>query len=76
MAVQIKESIHELMAHTSQLIEENQGLGLGGKSESGLERGQQEFKGWRLHGSRKTDFYENLKDSLHHLAQGSAAPRQ
>jgi len=69
---QIKESIHELIGHGGQLIEENSDYGLGGKAEHGIERSQQEFKGWRFHGSRKTNRYDNLKDSLNHMAQASS----
>ena len=69
---QIKESIHELMAHAGQLIEENDHYGLGNHAEHGLERGQQEFKGWRLRGSRKTNRYDNLKDSINHMTQASS----
>ena len=69
---QIKESIHELMAHAGQLIEENDGYGLGNHAEHGIERSQAELKGWRLRGSRKTNFYDNMKDSLHHMTQASS----
>ena len=69
---QIKPSIHGLMAHAGQLIEENDGYGLGGKAEHGTERGQQELKGWRLRGSRKTNLYDNMKDALNRMAQASS----
>ena len=68
---QIPQSIHELMAHGGQLIEENNNFGLGGKAEHGVERGQKQVKIWRELGARKTNRYDNFKDALNHGTHGS-----
>ena len=71
---QIPQNVHQLIAHGTELIERNNSHGLGGKAEHGLERGQKEFKFWRDAGARKTNLYDNLKDTANKMTEASAPP--
>ena len=70
---QISQTIHQLLSHAGQLMEEgNKNLGLGWMEESGVEAMQGQHKGWLLIGGRKTDPYDCMKDSLNHMVQASS----
>ena len=71
---QIPQAVHQLIAHASELMEENDNYGLGGKAEHGLERGNKELKTWRDIGARKTNLYDNLKDTANKMTEASAPP--
>ena len=70
--IQIPETIHQLLAHMPELIENNDNIGLGGWSEEGLERLQGSTKKLRRDAARKTNTYDNLLDVLNHLQQQSS----
>ena len=63
---QVPETMHNLLAHTPQLMEENDYRGLGGWSEEGLERMNAAVKRDRKDRARKTNTYDNLKDVVNH----------
>ena len=70
--IQIPQTIHQLLAHMPELIEDNDNIGLGNWSEDGMERLQESTKRLRRDAARKTNTYDNLLDVLNHLQQQSS----
>ena len=63
----VSESIHQVLAHAGDLIEENEGLGLGDGSEEGGERLVKEVRYWEKHGARKDSISHNVLDTYNHM---------
>ena len=59
--------IHRILAHAHEVIELNQGFGLGDVSEEGLEALNKLIRQMREHGSRKDCTMNNFQDTFHHL---------
>ena len=68
----LPESIHRLIAHSAELIEANDGFGLGGTSEEGIEGMIKWVRYHRQHGARTDSVFHNLTDVFNHLVQGSS----
>ena len=68
----VSESIHQVLAHAGDLIEENGGLGLGDGSEEGGERAIKEVRYWEEHGARKDTVAHNVLDTFNHMIQHSS----
>ena len=68
----LPESIHRLITHSAELIEANDGLGLGGTSEEGIEGMIKWVRYHRQHGARTDSVFHNLTDVFNHLVQGSS----
>ena len=62
--ISITPSLHKLLAHTWELIEINDGVGLGALDEAGLEGCNKILRGIRTKLSRKTSQHANLIDTL------------
>ena len=60
-------SVHWILAHAWEVIEENDGYGLGGLSEEGLEALNKNIRHTRTHGARKISTEQNMKDSFNHI---------
>ena len=58
---------HTVLAHSAELIEQNNGRGLLNYTESGLEANNKFLRQYRMNFSRKTSQYENLTDCLNRL---------
>ena len=63
----VTQSIHRILAHAHEVIELNQGFGLGDVSEEGLEALNKLIRQMREHGSRKDCTMNNFQDTFHHL---------
>jgi hypothetical protein len=68
----ISPSIHRVLAHSPELIELNEGLGLGSKSEEGLEALNKNIRHLRVHGARKTSISDNFQDVFIHMWRRSS----
>ena len=68
----ISQSIHKVLAHSAELIEANEGYGLGTKSEEGLEGLNKNIRFLRVHGARKTSIADNFQDVFHHIWRRSS----
>ena len=60
-------SVHRVLAHGPELVQENDLLGLGGQSEEGLETNNKFVRALRRESSRKTSTEENFQDTFQHL---------
>ena len=60
-------SIHRILAHAGELMEANEGRGLGGESEEGLESVNKFIKSLRKESARKTSTEANFLDCFNHL---------
>ena len=65
--ISITPSLHKLLAHTWELIEINDGVGLGALDEAGLEGCNKILRGIRTKLSRKTSQHANLMDTLRRM---------
>ena len=65
----VSESIHQVLAHAGDLMEENGGRGLGDGSDEGGERLIKEVRYWEEHGARKDSISHNVLDTFNHMVQ-------
>ena len=65
----VSESIHQVLAHAGDLMEENGGRGLGDCSDEGGERLIKEVRYWEEHGARKDSISHNILDTFNHMFQ-------
>ena len=63
----VSPSIHRILAHAHEVIDLNEGFGLGDESEEGLEALNKQIRRMREHGSRKDSTRNNFQDTFHHL---------
>ena len=63
----VSPSIHRILAHAHEVIDLNEGFGLGDESEEGLEALNKQIRRMREHGSRKDSTSNNFQDTFHHL---------
>ena len=68
----VSPSLHKVLCHTGELIELNDGKGLGSQSEEGLEALNKYIRHLRVHGARKTSVLDNLQDVYIHLWRRSS----
>ena len=64
--VEISQSVHQLLSHSSEKIKENDGRGLKSQTEEGLEANNKIVRNMREFGARKTSLKANLTDVYHH----------
>ena len=62
---------HTVLAHSAELIEQNNGRGLLNYTESGLEANNKFLRQYRMNFLRKTSQYENITDCLNRLLEKS-----
>ena len=60
-------SAHQVLAHSAELIENNNELGLLNYTEAGLEANNKLLRQYRINYSRKTNQHDNLSDCLNRL---------
>ena len=65
-------TLHKALAHGWELVQRNQGKGLGCFSESGLEALNKWIRYYNDHGSRKDSTEHQMEDKFNHLWQGSS----
>ena len=65
--VKVSPSVHRILAHSWEVILFNDGFGLGGESEEGLEALNKYIRDMREHGSRKDSTENNFTDTFNHL---------
>ena len=70
--VQVPESIHQVLAHVADLVEDNGGCGLGNGSDEACERVIKEMRFWEERGSRTDSAEHNLLDTYNHMWQYSS----
>ena len=63
----VSPSVHRILAHSWEVIELNNGYGLGDLSEEGLEALNKQIRNRRSHGARKDSTVNNFMDTFHHL---------
>lgn len=63
----VSPSVHRILAHCWEIIMLNDGYGLGGESEEGLEALNKYIRERREHGSRKDSTENNFTDTFNHL---------
>ncbi len=63
----VPQSIHRILAHAAEAIQQNGGFGLGALSEEGLEATHKLVRRFRALLSRKTSLEDNLYDVFKHL---------
>ena len=63
----ISPSIHRILAHAHEVIDLNEGFGLGDESEEGLEALNKQIRRIREHGPRKDSTPNNFCDTYNHL---------
>ena len=63
----VSPSIHRILAHSWEVVELNNGFGLGDLSEEGLEALNKHIRERRCHGSRKNSTEVNFEDTFNHL---------
>ena len=63
----VSPSVHRILAHSWEVIELNNGYGLGDLSEEGLEALNKQIRDRRLHGARKDSTENNFKGTFNHL---------
>ena len=63
----VSPSVHRILAHSWEVISLNEGSGLGGESEEGLEALNKYIHQIREHGARKDSTKNNFSDTFHHL---------
>ena len=60
-------SVHRILAHSWEVIEQNNGFGLGNQSEEGLEALNKFIMSFRARGARKDSTVNNFSDTLNHM---------
>ena len=65
--VEFSNTVHQILAHSAQLIEENEGRGLLSKSEESSESTHKFVKYFREHGARKMNVFYNILDTMKKL---------
>ena len=68
----ISPSLHRVLAHSWELIEVNNGKGLGSQSEEGAEGQNKYIRHLREHGARKTSVEDNFEDVFNRLWRRSS----
>ena len=63
----VSQSVHRILAHAWEVIHANDGYGLGGKSEEGLEALNKYIRSIRESGARKDSTVNNFTDTFNHL---------
>ena len=63
----ISPSVHRILAHSWEVIEQNNGFGLGNQSEEGLEALNKFIRSFRARGARKDSTVNNFSDTLNHM---------
>ena len=63
----ISQSVHRVLAHSWEVMQENDGYGLGGLSEEGLEALNKQIRQMRSTGARKDCTLNNFTDTFNHL---------
>ena len=63
----VSPSIHRILAHSWEVVELNNGFGLGDLSKEGLEALNKHIRERRCHGSRKNSTEVNFEDTFNHL---------
>ena len=63
----VSPSVHRILAHSWEVMELNNGFGLGDLSEEGLEALNKMIRSRREHGARKTSTEDNMRDCYNHL---------
>ena len=63
----ISPSVHRILAHSPEVIQLNNGYGLGDGSEEGLEALNKYIRSMREHGARKVNTESNFEDVFNHL---------
>lgn len=63
----ISPSVHRILAHSWEVIQQNDGFGLGNQSEEGLEALHKFIRGFRARGARKDSTLTNFSDTYHHM---------
>ena len=63
----ISPSVHRILGHAWEVIQQNDSFGLGGLGEEGLEALNKNIRETRNHGARKISTEENMTDSFNHL---------
>ena len=69
---QVPESIHQVLAHVADLVEDNGGYGLGNGCDGACERVIKEMRYWEVRGSRTDSPEHNLLDTFNHMWQYSS----
>ena len=69
---QVPESIHQVLAHLPDLVDDNGGYGLGNGSDEALERVNKEMRYWEARGSRTDSVQHNILDTFNHIWQYSS----
>ena len=67
----VSPSVHRILAHSWEVMELNNGFGLGDLSEEGLEALNKRIRSRREHGARKTSTLANFMDCYNHLWDSS-----
>ena len=63
----VSPSVHRILGHSWEVIQGNDGYGLGGLSEEGLEALNKYIRSMRETGARKTSTLNNFMDTFNHL---------
>ena len=63
----VSPSVHRILAHAWEVLELNNGFGLGDMSEEGLEALNKIIRSRREHGARKTSTLANFMDCYNHM---------
>ena len=63
----VSPSVHRILAHSWEVIQLNDGYGLGGLSEEGLESLNKQIRHTREKGARKDNCFHNFVDTYNHL---------
>ena len=63
----VSPSVHRILAHSWEVVQLNNGFGLGDLSEEGLEALNKQIRNMRTHGARKDNTENNFKDTYNHL---------
>jgi len=70
--VSLPPSIHQLLAHSPEIIEAGECYGLGSTSEEGLEALNKWVRFYRTHLARKTSSLDNFRDVYNHMWRSSS----
>ena len=63
----VSPSVHRILAHSWEVIQMNNGYGLGGESEEGLEALNKYIRNLKEHGARKNSTENNFKNTYNQL---------
>ena len=63
----VSPSVHRILAHSWEVLELNNGFGLGDMSEEGLEALNKIIRNRREHGARKSSTLNNFMDCYNHM---------